>query len=102
MAVRGGKREGAGRKPGSKTLKLLELLQKKGKKTHKNENHYIEEFLDFLLENYMEDTRLMVWMGEHIFGKPTQMHSGDPDNQTPIPIMHVQRNNGGKEGSQPH
>ena len=65
----GGKRDGAGRPAGSKTLKLLELLEEKGKK---EETDYVGEFLEFLIDNYKEDARLMIWMGDHLFGKAPQ------------------------------
>jgi hypothetical protein len=42
MAI-GGKREGAGRKPG-KTLRLLDLLKEE----------QINEFMEFLIDNYKE------------------------------------------------
>jgi Family of unknown function (DUF5681) len=58
-----------GRPKGSKTLELLELLAKKGKK---DKTDYVAEYLDFLIDNYKEDSRLMVWMGDHIFGKAPQ------------------------------
>jgi hypothetical protein len=61
----GGARPGAGRKKGSKYLDLRAALEKKDPKA-------IDTFLEFLLANYMEDSKLMIWMGEHIFGKPTQ------------------------------
>jgi hypothetical protein len=66
--ARGGKRPGAGRKPG-KTLRLLEMLNDKG--TH-DKTDYLAEFMNYLIDNYKEDTRLMVWMGDHIFGKAPQ------------------------------
>lgn len=58
----GGKRPGSGRKKGSPTITLRELLTKKD----------IDTFMEFLLANYMEDAKLMVWMGDHIFGKAPQ------------------------------
>lgn len=66
MAV-GGKRPGAGRKPG-KTVRLLDLLSSKD----------IEAFKKYLLANYTKDNRLAVWMGDHIFGKAPQSLTG-PD-----------------------
>ena len=39
---------------------------------HQDEAHYIDEFLDFLLDNYKEDARLMQWMGDHLYGKAQQ------------------------------
>jgi hypothetical protein len=74
--ARGGAREGAGRKPG-KTLRLLDLLKQS----------QIDEFIEFLIDNYKEDARLMMWMGDHIFGKAPQAITG-PDGG-PIEIKKV-------------
>lgn len=73
--ARGGKREGAGRKPG-KMLRLLELLETKGKTDKKN---YVDEFVEYLLENYKKDSRLTAWMADHIFGKAPQPISNAND-----------------------
>ena len=70
MAQHGGKREGSGRKKGSKTLQLRDYLKQQD----------IDTFVEFLLANYMEDGRLMIWMGDHIFGKAVQPLSG-PDGE---------------------
>jgi len=59
--AKGGARKGAGRKPG-KTFRLLDVLKQK----------HIDEFIEFLIDNYKEDARLMIWMGDHIFGKAPQ------------------------------
>jgi len=76
-----------GRPKGSKTFDLIEMLKKKGKDDHKDEEHFIQEFLDFLLDNYKEDARLMQWMGDHLFGKATQaLEVGGPDG-APIAIQ---------------
>jgi hypothetical protein len=32
--------------------------------------------MEFLIDNYKEDARLMIWMGEHIFGKALQTITG--------------------------
>lgn len=50
----------------------LDLRAELKKLDEKNGTNTIETFLEFLLANYMEDSKLMIWMGEHIFGKPTQ------------------------------
>lgn len=63
--AKGGARPGAGRKPG-KMLALTDYLKKKD----------IDTFVEFLLANYMEDTRLMTWMGDHLFGKAPQPVTG--------------------------
>lgn len=73
----GGKREGAGRKKGSKTLTLKDLIKQED----------VERFVEFLLANYMEDSRLMIWMGDHLFGKAPQAvdvtSGGQPIGITP-------------------
>jgi hypothetical protein len=52
MAKRGGKRQGAGRPKGSGNLSLRDYLKQSD----------IQTFIEFLLANYMEDSRLMIWM----------------------------------------
>lgn len=32
----------------------------------------IQTFFEFLLANYMEDSKLMIWMGDHLLGKAPQ------------------------------
>jgi len=59
-----------GRPKGSKYLDLRAELEKRDPKA-------IETFIEFLLANYMEDTKLMIWVGEHLFGKPVQAIEGD-------------------------
>jgi hypothetical protein len=54
----GGKRPGAERPRNSTQIKLRELLEKKSKK---DKTDYVGEFLDFLLDNYKADARLMIW-----------------------------------------
>lgn len=82
----GGKRPGAGRKPGSKTLVLRDLLKQKD----------IDTFLEYLLANYMEDTKLMIWMGDHLFTKPRQevdVTTNGKELPQPIISLGVQSNN---------
>jgi uncharacterized protein DUF5681 len=65
-----------GRPKGSALLDLQEMLKKKSKTDGHKEDHYANEFLDYLIDNYKEDSRLMVWMGDHLFGKaPQPMHT---------------------------
>lgn len=59
--MRGGKRIGSGRKKG-KSLNLKAYLTEKD----------IKEFVEYVLDSYNEDTRLMTWLGDHIFGKAPQ------------------------------
>jgi hypothetical protein len=72
--AKGGARPGAGRPKGSTYLNLREVLERRGKEDDKD---YIAEFTAFLLANYMEDTKLMIWVGEHLFGKPVQPVEAD-------------------------
>lgn len=51
-----------GRPKGSGHLNIRDYLSDKDVKT----------FMEFLLANYMEDSRLMVWLGDHLFGKAIQ------------------------------
>jgi len=63
----------SGRPKGSELLDLQQLLRKKAKaEGKKQEDHYITEFTDFLIDNYKESDKLMVWMGDHLFGKAQQ------------------------------
>ena len=48
----------------------------------------IDEFFEFLRDNYKEDSRLMVWVGDHILGKAPQAITG-PDGG-PIQISEIE------------
>jgi hypothetical protein len=74
--ARGGAREGAGRKPG-KTLRLLDLLKQE----------QIDNSLNSSSTTTKKDARLMMWMGDHIFGKAPQAITG-PDGG-PIQLQGV-------------
>ena len=73
--AKGGKRPGAGRPKGS-GLNLKSYLTEMDIKT----------FIEFLLANYMEDARLMMWMGDHIFGKAPQPITGNEGGPLQIEI----------------
>lgn len=76
-----------GRPKGSKTLDLLSLLKDKGVRDHQDERHFVDEFIDYLIDNYKEDARLMQWMGDHIFGKaPQPLLHGDSDGE-PLQVV---------------
>jgi hypothetical protein len=62
-----------GRPKGSKTFDLISMLKEKGLRDHQDEQHYVDEFLDYLIDNYNEDARLMQWMGDHLFGIPPRL-----------------------------
>lgn len=51
----------------------------------------IDTFMEFLLANYMEDSRLMVWMGDHLFGKAPQPLS-NPDGSALSIVFDAQFN----------
>lgn len=60
--TKGGERPGAGRPKGSKNkLNIHDHFEKD-----------VKEFIEFLKANYMEDTKLMIWLGDHLFGKAAQ------------------------------
>ena len=76
----GGKRPGAGRKPGSKSLQLRDYLKQKD----------IDTFIEFLLANYMEDSKLMTWMGDHLFQKlPQAVDVTTNGKDLPVPIINL-------------
>jgi hypothetical protein len=81
--ARGGNRNGAGRPVGSKNKKSVRATIF---------NYFseadIEEFFEFLKDNYKEDMRLMQWVGDHLLGKPAQAITG-PDGG-PIQIEGVE------------
>jgi hypothetical protein len=76
--AKGGKRPGAGRPVGSKNKYSIH-------------DYFTADdvvtFVEFLKDNYMEDTKLMTWLGDHLFGKPAQALTG-PDGG-PIEIKGV-------------
>lgn len=47
----------------------------------------IKEFIEFLKDNYKEDSKLMIWLGDHLFGKvqaKVDVTSGGEKLPTPI------------------
>lgn len=84
--AKGGKRKGAGRPVGVKnsTPRLRDYLKPKD----------VNEFIEFLLANYMEDSKLMIWMGDHIFGKAPQQITGADGGPLIVEISeHVAKKN---------
>lgn len=63
MAKKGGKRPGAGRPKGSTNRPTIFDYW---------DAAAIKEYFEFLQDNYKEDSRLMVFVGEQIMGKATQ------------------------------
>ena len=66
--ARGGKQPGAGRPKGSKNKYSIHDYFTKGD---------VKEFVEFLKSTYMEDPRLMVWLGDQLFGKAVQPIGND-------------------------
>lgn len=66
--AKGGKRKGAGRKWGSRDRPTIFDFWSDGD---------IEEYFEFLKDNYKEDMRLMQWVGDHILGKAPQPVDAD-------------------------
>jgi hypothetical protein len=68
--AKGGKREGAGRPKGSTSRPTIFDYW---------DADAIAEYFEYLRDNYKEDSRLMVFVGEQIMGKATQpvQHSGE-------------------------
>ncbi len=79
--AKGGKQPGAGRPKGSKnkTPRLRDYLDEKDVKT----------FIEFLLSNYMEDSRLTVWMGDHLFGKAPQPITGEDGGAIKVEVNEI-------------
>lgn len=81
--ARGGKRTGAGRPEGSKNAKSVRATIH----TYFSEAD-IEEFFEFLKDNYKEDMRLMQWVGDHLLGKPSQsIDHTTLGKELPTPIL---------------
>jgi hypothetical protein len=77
--AKGGARPGSGRKKGSTTVPQF--------------RNYVSDverkkFVEFILDSYMGDMRLAVWLGDQLFGKAPQPLTGDKDN--PIYIKGVE------------
>ena len=64
MVQRGGKRLGAGRKPGASFAQMVSPVEKK-------------KFVEFILATYMGDMKLAVWVGDQLFGKAPQPIQGE-------------------------
>jgi hypothetical protein len=88
--ARGGKRLGAGRPKGS--------TQRPQLRDYFNEDELLD-FIELVKTHMVEDMTILRFVGEQIFGKAVQPISGDPVDRTPIPILHVQRNDGDPKGS---
>lgn len=75
--ARGGARPGAGRKPGASFAQLVSLAEKK-------------KFVEFVLDQYMGDIRLALWMGDQLFGKaPQSIDHTTKGKELPTPILNA-------------
>ena len=73
----GGARPGAGRPKGSKTVPQFRDYVSKAEK---------KKFVEFVLETYMGDIRLALWMGDQLFGKAPQPITGDDGGPVQVNI----------------
>ena len=69
--ARGGKREGAGRKPIAEELKVRDTFLKAIKEYYKKESCE-EAQIQFIKDTLMESQRGQIFIAEHIFGKPEE------------------------------
>lgn len=74
--ARGGKRPGAGRKPRASFSELVSTAERK-------------KFVEFVLETYMGDMRLAMWMGDQLFGRASQAVELSGKDGGPIQIEGV-------------
>ncbi len=77
--ARGGARPGAGRPPGPQR-RITDYWGEDA----------INEFFEFLRDNYKEDSRLMVWVGDHLLGKaPQSIDHTTLGKELPTPILNA-------------
>ena len=69
--ARGGKREGAGRKPIAEELKARDTFLKAIKEYYKKESDEDAQ-IQFIKDTLMESQRGQIFIAEHIFGKPEE------------------------------
>jgi hypothetical protein len=67
--AKGGARPGAGRKKGSTTVPQFRNYVSDAER---------KKFVEFILDSYMGDMRLAVWLGDQLFGRAPQPLTG-PD-----------------------
>lgn len=74
----GGKRAGAGRKPGSAWKPFREYVSEEER----------AKFVEFILDQYMGDMRLAQWFGNQLFGQaPQSIDHTTKGEKLPTPIM---------------
>jgi hypothetical protein len=76
--AKGGARPGAGRPTGSTNVpKFRDFVNQEER----------DKFVEFILDQYMGDMRLALWLGDQLFGKATQaVELGGPDG-TPLVVQ---------------
>ena len=78
--ARGGKREGAGRKPIAEELKARDTFLKAIKEFYKKETCE-EAQIQFIKETLMDSQRGQIFIAEHIFGKPEEEEDAAEDSE---------------------
>jgi hypothetical protein len=77
--MRGGRREGAGRKPGTKLVKPFREYVSEEEKL---------KLVEFILDQYMGDMRLAQWFGNQLFGQaPQSIDHTTQGEKLPTPIL---------------
>lgn len=69
MSKHGGKREGAGVKEGSIRPNFFKFVTPDD----------VQDYMDWVLDNYKKDNKLATWLGDHLFGKAVQPIGNDGD-----------------------
>jgi len=79
--MKGGKQPGAGRPKGSKNLySIRDYMSEKD----------IQTFFEFVMATYMEDPKLVVWVGDHLLGKaPQAIDHTTKGDKLPTPILNA-------------
>lgn len=84
--AKGGKRAGAGRKPGTAWKPFRDYVSDKERR----------KFVAFILDQYMGDMRLATWFGNQLFGQaPQSIDHTTNGKDLPTPILsHVSGDDG--------
>jgi hypothetical protein len=78
--AKGGARPGAGRPKGTKTVpQFRDYVSEKDR----------NQFVEFILDSYMGDMRLAVWLGDHLFGKAPQPLTGPEGGPMEIKAIEI-------------
>lgn len=78
MTTRGGKREGSGGYEGQIKPKFFSFVAP----------DEVQKYMDWVLKKYKKDTKLAIWLGDHLFGKAVQPIGNDEDK--PFKIQGVE------------